>query len=1227
MASPKDTNDVEKSEIAQKEETILADWDKGAVFKKVLAKESPLGEFVFYEGPPTANGRPGIHHLISRAFKDAIPRYKTMRGFHVRRKAGWDTHGLPVEIETEKQLGFTNKSQIEEYGIAAFNEKCKESVWKYVNEWKDFTRRIGYWVDLDDAYVTYYPNYIESIWNLVKTISDRKLLYRDYKVLPWCPRCGTALSSHELAQGYQDVKDLSVHVKFKLDADSTRKLCGQDADNVYLLAWTTTPWTLPGNVALAVGEDIEYVKIYIPKDFDFSKVDVKTETGTFIFARDRHTQADLHKLYWMGSQTEYGCSMTFMKGKDLVGLSYEPPYDFLHDRKVSPDEKEAWDTAVGKAWKVYPASFVNTTEGTGIVHTAVMYGQDDFELGNKVGLPKYHLVDETGRFIEGLGFLSGRFVREQDENGKPTLAVDIIDDLKTRELFFNQENYKHSYPHCWRCKTPLIYYARTSWYIRMSELRDTLVKENEKINWVPEHIREGRFGEWLREVKDWAISRDRYWGTPLPVWRCAECESMHTIGSIDELLEAQRTSGNTYTVLRHGESISWAQNVMSTEAGDAEDKLTEKGKEESVQAAQELKKTKPDLIIASPFTRTRETALIVAEKLGIPSEEIVYDERLHEINAGVYDGRSLYEFGLFFESGDWFTKCPEGGESHADIRARVAAFIFDIEKTYAGKNILIVTHGAPAQMLSAVAARATLEQMSAHTKLFKETAEHHPLPFKPYPHNANFELDLHKPYIDGVVLTCEKCGNDMRRTPEVMDVWFDSGAMPFAQDHYPFENERYIDKEGFPADYICEAVDQTRGWFYTLHAIGVLSGKGHAYKNVICLGHILDSQGKKMSKSIGNVVNPWEAIGKWGVDTIRFWMFSVNQPGDTKNFDEKTIGEVNNKVFTLLRNVAKFYEMSNQPATRNSCLPAGTAQPASPAESDNVLDQWILALLAELVSNVTTSMDSYDMFSATRAIREFANDLSTWYVRRSRDRFKLETQMSANETRIDANKDREYALATFRFVLLELAKLLAPFTPFFAEEIYKQAGGEKESVHLEDWPTHGTRNTKHGTEILADMTEVRRIVSLALEARTNAGIKVRQPLASLKIRTRNSKLLPAGRHGATLNDLLDLVKDEVNVKQIIFEDSEGWEVELDTTITPELKEEGELRDLIRAIQDFRKQSSLTPSDKISVVIKTTKEGKTLIEKYAADIVSATTLVTISATDDLPEGEVVTVTLA
>ncbi len=1161
--------ELQKNPTALAEEEILERWKRLDIFKKTLAKESPEGEFVFYEGPPTANGRPGIHHLISRAFKDVIPRYKTMRGFHVSRKGGWDTHGLPVEIETEKMLGLKSKKDIEAYGIARFNEKCKESVWTYVNEWREFTERVGYWVDIDNAYVTYYPQYIESVWNIVKQVNEQNLLYQDYKVLPWCPRCGTALSSHEVAQGYEDVKDLSVYIKFKVKGE----------ENTYLLAWTTTPWTLAGNVALAVGEKIAYVY-------------VEQNRETLILAKDRLAVLD-------GEYTV----LKEVTGKELLGLEYEPLYPYLSEL-VSGKEKEK----LSNAFKVYPADFVTTTDGTGIVHTAVMYGADDFVLGTAVGLPKFHLVDETGHFIKGTGELEGLPVKDREDGGLAT-AIVVLKYLQEKGAFFKKEQHQHTYPFCWRCHTPLIYYARTSWYIAMSKLRDKLVKENEKINWIPEHIREGRFGEWLREVKDWAVSRDRYWGTPLPVWHCEACKHSDVVGSLKELLEKQKHSGNTYTVLRHGESVSNAENVMSGEAGDAEDKLTEKGKEEVREVAKSLKKKKFDLIVTSNFTRTKETAEILAEHLGIKG--VVVDQTLHEIGLGPLDGKSFYETGIFFSGENWYTNKPDGGESHADVYRRVANFLFNLDTRYSEKNILIVTHGAPAQLMVAAAQGATPETMGEVFKLFKETAEYHDLSFVPYPHNERFELDLHKPYIDSVELPCPKCGAVMKRTPEVMDVWFDSGAVPFAQHHYPFENKKWIEGKGFPAQYISEAIDQTRGWFYTLHAVGVLMGRGHAFENVICLGHILDSKGKKMSKSIGNVINPWEAIAKFGVDPLRFWMFSVNQPGDSKNFDEKTVDDVIKKVFTVLRNVVKFYELY---AGEASEAPRSSTKPS---DSPNPLDLWILARLSVLVRSTTEHLDTYHTHEPSRDIRDFVNDLSTWYVRRSRDRFKVETRIDADtallrpsfggqvggQTQTDAEKDKQYALVTLRHVLLTLAKLMAPFIPFFADEIYARVSGEKESVHLEDWP----EAKKPDTGVLANMNEVRRIVSLALEARMNAGIKIRQPLQTLTVRNPKSEIRK--------NDgLLGIIKDELNIKEVVFDDSEGWEVQLDTVITPELKREGELRELTRALQDFRKESNLTASDKVSVSVIASAEGKELIEENKQLIMNATNLTNITATE-------------
>ncbi|MEK7579474.1 MAG: class I tRNA ligase family protein [Patescibacteria group bacterium] len=1144
-----------KSDTAKREEDTLARWKKRRIFEKTLAKHSPEGNFVFYEGPPTANGRPGLHHLISRIFKDAIPRYKTMRGYYVPRRGGWDTHGLPVEIEVEKQLGFTSKKQIEEYGIEKFNEKCKESAWKYIDEWREFTERMGYWIDLDNAYVTYYPAYIEALWAIVQHVDKRKLLYKDYKVLPWCTRCGTALSSHELAQGYADVTDTSVYVKFKVKGE----------ENTYLLAWTTTPWTLPGNVGLAVKEDILYVKVEDDKE-------------TFWVAKDR-----------AGVLFPEAKPVEEKKGKDLIGLSYEPLFPFL--QKSLP---EAEKSKLENAYKVYAADFVGAEDGTGIVHTAVMYGQDDFELGTKVGLPKHHLVGEDGTFTKDAGPYAGLLVTDKKTNKQ------IIEDLGS--LIFKTEEVTHTYPFCWRCKTPLIYFARNSWYIAMSKLRDELVKENEKINWVPEHIKDGRFGEWLKEVKDWAISRDRYWGTPLPIWECEGCDLHRVVGSIGELFEEEHLSENTYTVMRHGESVSYAQNIMSTDVGDAEDLLTEKGKGEALESAKKIKKQKIDLILVSPFRRTLETAAIVAEEVGLSEKEIIVDERIREIKAGTFDGRSMYEFGLLFQGEGWSAKRPEGGESHKDIILRVGEFIYDIEKKYSGKNILIITHAAPAQMLSAVAAGAGENDLAKHTALFNETAEWHEISFVPHPHNPEFELDLHKPYIDEVLLKCEKCDGVMRRTPEVMDVWFDSGAMPFAQDAVRKRSDtsqKHIEYTPnfkhalFPADFVSEAVDQTRGWFYTLHAIGILMDRGRAFNNVVCLGHILDAKGKKMSKSIGNVVNPWEMFAKHGVDVLRFWMYSINQPGDTKNFDEKTVAEVNNKVFTLLRNIVKFYKLhlsDLQPTTDNQ-------QP----ENQHVLDEWLRALTGTLVSEVTLRMDTYDLFGATRAIRDFINDFSTWYIRRSRDRFKMN------------NEDREAALVATQETLLTLAKLLAPVTPFFAEEVYADIKGGHESVHLEEWPEANV--SRHDGRILDEMKEVRDVVSRALEARASAGIKIRQPLQKLTLRATYKNL--QGKDA-----LLDLIKDELNVKEVVFDESAGWDLELDTNITPELKKEGDLRDLIRAIQDFRKQSGLTPADKVSVRVVTDEKGKDLIQSYKANILLAATLsdISVEVSPDAAEGD-------
>ena len=1070
----------EKSDRARREEEILAFWKENKIFEKTLEKAAPEGDFVFYEGPPTANAKPALHHLEARVFKDALPRYKTMRGFRVPRKAGWDTHGLPVELQIEKKLGLTSKKDIEAYGIEKFNHECRQSVFEYIGDWEKFTERIGYWVNFKDAYYTFDNSYIETLWKILKRVEDRKLLYKDYKVLPWCPRCGTALSSHELAQGYQDVKDLSLFVKFKI----------KNFPNAYFLAWTTTPWTLPGNVALAVGPDIDYVEAKVGKEI-------------YVLAKER-----------LVLLTEPYEIVAEHKGSEMVGMEYEPLYSF-----IEPTDK---------TFKIYPADFVTTTDGTGIVHTAVMYGQEDFELGTQVGLPKKHLVSADGTFMKGTGWLEGRSVVDE------TLAVDILKDLQTRGLLFGKENYTHSYPFCWRCKTRLIYYARDSWYIAMSKLRDELVRENEKINWEPEYIKEGRFGEWLREIKDWAISRERYWGTPLSIWENADKTKRIVVDSLETLKKYSKKSGNRYFAMRHGEAIDNAKNILDPK-GDPENHLTEKGKAEAVSASHKLKEEKIDFIFSSPFLRTRETSEIVRRELGLPEGALIIDERLHEFNEG----------------------------DDMLVRRRIGECIFDLEKKYEGKNILIVSHGNPLWVLERMAAMGPSDNFTEY-EMFK-TGEVRRIEFVPFPHNDNFELDLHRPYIDEIIL--EKGGEEYRRVKEVMDVWFDSGSMPFAQDPGQVR---------YPADFISEAIDQTRGWFYTLHAIGVLMEKGHSYKNVICLGHILDKEGKKMSKSVGNVVDPWMMMDTYGVDTLRLWMYSVNQPGESKNFDERTVDELQKRVFNLLDNVYSFYELYRDKNLESNKQPL----------SENILDKWIIEKLLYLIEENTQYLDDYKLLEPVRNIRDFIDELSTWYLRRSRERIKNG----------DINAKR-----TLYFVLKKTAALLAPFAPFAAEDLYQKLrlNNDVISVHLEEWPqgnrrfyllsSFGLGDT--GRRLIKNMAETRKIVSLALELRNKTGMKVRQPLAKLTIK----QFLE--------NEYLKIIEDEINVKTVVVDKNLGVPVLLDTVLTQELLKEGKMRDAIRMVQDWRKEQNLKPGEIVDYVVP--EEAKEIFTEYAEQIQSIT----------------------
>ncbi|HEY4521578.1 MAG TPA: class I tRNA ligase family protein [Candidatus Paceibacterota bacterium] len=1054
------------------EKEILEFWLKAGIFKKSVEKNKKNKKFVFFEGPPTANGKPGVHHVEARSFKDVILRYKTMRGFFVPRVAGWDTHGLPVEVEVEKELGLKTKKDILKYGVAEFNKKCRESVWKYKKLWEDLTDKMGFWIDTQNAYVTYENSYIEKLWGVIKEFAKKKLLYEDYKVLPWCSRCGTALSSQEVAQGYQTVTDKSVYVKFKV----------KNQENTYLLAWTTTPWTLPGNVALAVGKDIRYVKI-------------KPANETYILAKDL-----LLKIL-----PEFSGSLSLMNGKELLGLEYEPLFD------IPALQNE-------NSHKVYAADFVNTEDGTGIVHTAVMYGEDDYKLGEKIGLPKHHTVDEEGKFtkdLEKFG-LSGMFVKA---NGT---AEKIIDYLKSQNLLFSTQDYSHEYPFCWRCKTPLLYYARKAWWVDVNKVRKNLLKNNEQINWYPDYLKHGRFGEWLKEEKNWAFSRERFWGTPLPIWRCADCSNIETIGSLKEL-QKKSCFKNNFIFMRHGEADHNVLGLGGPSLFDSEkftSHLTEIGKEEVKKTAKNLKNV--DIIIHSTLARSRETAEIIKENF----LNVLIEERkdINDIN--------------------------EVSESHIEVKNRMLNAIYDIDGKFEGKNILIVGHGDPLWILNG-----TLKND------YPKTGNVYDIKLNLLPADENGNLDLHKPYVDRIFFKCD-CGGIMKRISEVADVWFDSGSMPIASD-----------VAGYPADYIVEAIDQTRGWFYSLLAVATLLGKKAPYKNVISMGHLLDAKGKKMSKSLGNIADPFLLIEKYGADSVRWYFYTINQPWDSKLFKEEDIKDAQRRFFMILENVVNFLGMYKGQGSRIK---------GQESNSKLIINQWIIANLNQLINRSTDKLDNYDIVGAARDIEYFVTeDLSRWYVRRIRDVMKEDSE------------EKMETESVLRFVLLEISKILASFAPFVSEKIYKELGGEKESIHLENF----SKTEKIDEKLLEEMNLARKIVSLALEARAKAGIKVRQPLTELRIKGQ----------GDRVKALVDLIKDEVNVKEVIFDATLEDEVRLDTNITSELKEEGMLRDLIREIQSARKTAGLKPQDKVLAQISAPSEIIAIAKKFTEQIKKETNL--------------------
>ncbi len=894
-------NPVESNlNFVEREKQVLEFWKENKIFEKSVQKNEGKPEFSFYDGPPTANGKPHIGHILTRVMKDIIPRYKTMKGYHVLRKAGWDTHGLPVELEVEKLLGIDGKQEIEKYGIEPFIKKCKESVFKYTDEWQRMSDRIGYWADMEHPYITYDDNYIESVWWAIRQMADKGLLYKGYKIVPYCPRCGTALSSHEVAQGYKDVEETSVFVKFPV----------KGMEKTYFLAWTTTPWTLSSNTALCMNGDEDYTRIEVDGEF-------------YILA-----DALIDKVF---EGKEYR-KIDTKKGKDYEYTEYEPLFDYKYDFKE-------------KAYFIVNDGYVTLTDGTGIVHIAPAFGEDDGRVGKKYGLPFIQMVDDRGNFKDAVTDMSGVFCKEGDKL--------VIERLKREGKLFKTMRFTHSYPYCWRCDTPLLYYARSTWFIKVTALKEQLLASNNSVNWMPDTIKTGRMGNFLENVIDWGISRERYWGTPLPIWVCGKCGKIHVIGSKAELRE-------------------------------------------------------------------------------------------------------------------------KGGLEH--------------------------------------------------------------------------DVELHRPYIDDVKWECE-CGGTMERTPEVLDCWFDSGSMPFAQWHYPFENKEIFEKV-FPADFISEAVDQTRGWFYTLLAVSTMLFGRAPFKNCIVLGHVNDKDGIKMSKHKGNVVDPWTVLDKQGADATRWYFYTASAPWLPSRFSADNVSESQRKFMGTLWNTYAFFVLYADIDKFNPMEHKLEDQELT------VMDKWILSGLNTLIKTVDEGLNEYKITETSRAIASFVDNLSNWYVRRSRDRFWGK----------DMTKNKEAAYTTLYTVLATLSKVIAPFVPFMAENIYQNIvrnfdKSAPESVHLCEFPPADEKMINRPLE--NGMDHVLKLVVLGRAARNKSNLKNRQPLG---------RLLYNGRYELA-EDLKELVKDELNVKEI--EQSGEDEEFISYEIKPQLKtlgpKYGALLGKIRALLQERPQ--------------------------------------------------------